>query len=103
MLFLQFILYYIRHPLLVLLKNEIPGTAVEPCQLKIKQFSSDILKFSVKHKDIPFALNFFMVPLFFLFILHAGSRRLGSNNFRNSSYIENTDGSAVSNLSFRLL
>ena len=29
-----------------------------------------------------------MVPRIFLFILHAGSRRLGSNVFRNSSYKE---------------
>ena len=29
-----------------------------------------------------------MVPRTFLFIFHAGSRRLGSNNFRNSSYKE---------------
>ena len=38
------------------------------------------------------------------FIFHADSRRLGSNNFRNSSYKEKTAGSArVSRLSFRFL
>ena len=31
-----------------------------------------------------------MVPRTFFFIFHAGSRRLGSNNFRNSSYKEKT-------------
>ena len=46
MLFLHFILY---SPFFVAtLKNEIPGAALEPCQLKVKQFSPDILKF--KHK-----------------------------------------------------
>ena len=83
---------------------EIPGVALEPCQLKIKQFSLDILKFHPKHKDNPFTLNCSMVPRTFLFIFHAGSRRLGSNNFRNSSYKEKTAGSArVSRLSFCFL
>ena len=41
-----------------------------------------------------------MVPRTFLFIFHAGSRRLGSNSFRNSRYREKTVGSApVSRLS----
>ena len=41
-----------------------------------------------------------MVPRTYLFIFDAGSRRLGSNNFRNSSYKEKTAGSArVSRLS----
>ena len=85
-------------------KNNIPGAALELCQLKIKQFSPDILKFSTKHGENPFNLNCFMVPCTFLFIFHAGSRRLGSNNFRNSSYKEKTAGSArVSRLSFRFL
>ena len=35
-----------------------------------------------------------MVPGTFLFIFHAGSHRLGSNNFRNSSYKEETAGSS---------
>ena len=35
-----------------------------------------------------------MVPRTFLFIFHAGSRRLDSNNFWNSSYKEKTAGSA---------
>ena len=64
------------------LKNEIPGAALELCQLKLKQFSPDILKFSTKHEDNPFNLNCFMVPRTCLFIFDAGSRRLGSNNFR---------------------
>ena len=46
------------------LKNEIPGAALELCQLKLKQFSPDILKFSTKHEDNPFTLNCFMVPRF---------------------------------------
>ena len=63
MLFLQFILYllsFVGTP-----KNEIRGAAMELCQLKIKQFSPDILEFGTKHKDNPFALNMetcFMVP-----------------------------------------
>ena len=102
MLCLQFILY--SSSFVVSLENEIPGAALEPCQLKSKQFSPDILKFSTKHKDNPFTLNCFMLPRTFLFIFDAGSRRLGSNNFWNSSYKEKTAGSArVSRLSFRFL
>ena len=102
MLCLQFILY--SSSFVVSLENEIPGAALEPCQLKSKQFSPDILKFSTKHKDNPFTLNCFMLPRTFLFIFDAGSRRLGSNNFQNSSYKEKTAGSArVSRLSFRFL
>ena len=102
MLFLQFILY--SSSFVGTLKNEIPGAALELCQLKLKQFSPDILKFSTKHEDNPFTLNCFMVPRTCLFIFDAGSRRLGSNNFRNSSYKEKTAGSArVSRLSFRFL
>ena len=71
-------------------KNEIPGAALELCKLKIKQFSPDILKFSTKHKDNPFTLNCYMVPCTFLFLFHAGSHRLGSNNFQNWSYKEKT-------------
>ena len=88
------------------LKNEIPGAALELCQLKLKQFSPDILKFSRKHEDNPFTLNCYMVPRTFLFIFHAGFRRLGSNSFSfwNSSYKEKRVGSArVSRLSFRFL
>ena len=102
MLFLQFVQYsssFVGTP-----KNEIPGAALELCQLKLKQFSPDILKFSTKHEDNPFTLNCFMVPRTCLFIFDAGSRRLGSNNFRNSSYKEKTTGSArVSRPSFRFL
>ena len=76
-------------------KNEIPGAALEPCQLKIKYFSPEILKFSKKHEVNPFTLNCYMVLHTFLFIFHAGSRRLGSNNFRNSSYKEKMAGSAM--------
>ena len=40
----------------------------------------------------------------FLFIFHAGSRRLGSNNFRNSNYKEKMVGSVrVSRLSLCFL
>ena len=103
MLFLQF-LYCIRHLFVGTLKNEIPGAALELCQLKLKQFSSDILKFSTKLEDNPFTLNCFMVPCACLFIFDVGSRRQGSNSFRNSSYKEKTAGSArVSRLSFRFL
>ena len=45
-----------------------------------------------------------MVSRSFLFVFHAGSRGLGSNNSRNSSYKEKTAGSArISRLSFRFL
>ena len=97
MLFLRFILY---SPFFVAtLKNEVEGAALEPCQLKIKQFSQDILKFSTKGK-----YNLLLLTVLWLFIFHADSRRMGSNNFRNSSYKEKTAGSArVSKLSFRFL
>ena len=97
MLFLRFILY---SPFFVAtLKNEVVGAALEPCQLKIKQFSQDILKFSTKGK-----YNLLLLTVLWLFIFHADSHRRGSNNFRNSSYKEKTVGSArVSKLSFRFL
>ena len=102
MFFLQFVQYsssFVGTP-----KNEIPGAALELCLVKIKQFSPDILKFSTKHEDNPIALNCYMVPRTFLFIFHAGLRRLSSKNFRNSSCKEKTTGSArVSRLSFRFL
>ena len=88
MLFLQFILY--SSSFIGTLKNEIPGAYLELYQLKIKQFTPDILKFSTKQENNPFTLNCFMVPRTFLFIFHTGSRRLGSNKFRNSSYKEKT-------------
>ena len=73
-------------------------------QLKIKQFSPKILKFSTKHEYNIFTLNWYMVPRTFLFIFHADLLRLGSNNFRNTSYKEKTTGSArVSRLSFHFL
>ena len=50
MLFLQFILDL--SSFVGTLKNEIPGAALELCQLKLKQFSPDILKFSTKHEVI---------------------------------------------------
>ena len=102
MLFLQLVQYSLSFAGTP--KNEIPGAALELFQLKLKQFCPGILKFSTKHEDNPFTLNCFMIPHTFLFIFHAGSRRLGSNNFRNSSYKEKTTGSArVSRLSFRFL
>ena len=91
-----------------LIKNEIPEVAMELWQLKIKQLSPDILKFRTKHEDNqdnPFTLNCCGLNCCsFLFTFHAGSRGLGSNNFRNSSYKEKTACSArVSRLSFRFL
>ena len=65
MLFLQFVQY--SSSFVGTLKNEIPGTALELCQLKIKQFLPDILKFRRKHEDNPFTLNCYMVPCTFLF------------------------------------
>ena len=102
MLFLQFVLY--SSSFVGTLKNEIPGAALELWQLKIEQFSPGILKFSTKHKGNPLTLNFLKVSRTFLFIFYAGSRGLGSKNFRNSSYREKTAGSArVSRLSSRFL
>ena len=102
MLFHQFVQYsssFVGTP-----KNEIPGAALELYQLKIKQFSPEIPKFSTKHEDNPFTLNYCMVPRTFLVIFHLGSRTLGSNNFRISSYKEKTIGLArVSRPSFRFL
>ena len=102
LLFVQFILCL---PSFVgTLKNEIPGTVMEPCLLKIKQFSPDILKFSTRYKDNPFTLNCSVVPCTFLCIFNASSYRLGSNIFRNWSYKEKMAGSArVSRLSFHFL
>ena len=73
----------------------------------INQLSPDILKFRTKHEDNQdnrFTLNCFVVSRSFLFTFNAGSRGLGSNDFRNSSYKEKTAGSVrVSRLSFRFL
>ena len=106
MFFLQFILYS-SSLAGNLVKNEIPEAALELCQLNINQLSPDIRKFRTELKDNqdnPFTLNCFVVSHSFLFIFNAGSRGLGSNNFRNSSYKEKTAGSArVSRLSFRFL
>ena len=58
MLFLQLVQYsssFAGTP-----KNEIPGAALELCQLKIKQVSPEIRKFSTKHKDNPFTLNYLL-------------------------------------------
>ena len=102
MLFLQFMLYSSSF-VGTLVKNEIPEAALELCQLNIKQLSPDILKFRTKHEDNqdnPFTLNCFVVSRSFLFIFHAGSRGLGSNNFRNSSYKEKTAGSARVSVSY---
>ena len=102
MLFLQFMLH--SSSFVGTLKNEIPEAALELCQLKIKQLSLDILKFRTKQEGNPFTLNCSVVPLSFLFIFHADSRGLGSNNTRNSSYKQKTAGLArVSRLSFRFL
>ena len=79
MLFLQFVQYL--SSFVGNLKNEIPGAALELRQLKIKQFSPGIPKFSTKHKENTFTLNCFMVPCNVLFTFHADSHRLGSNNF----------------------
>ena len=102
MLFLQFTLYL--SSLFRALKNEIPGAALKLCQLQNKQFSPGILKFRAKHEYNPFTLNCSIVPRTFWFIFHAGSCRLGSKNFRNSSYKEKMAGLArVSRQSFRFL
>ena len=92
MFFLQFMFY--SSSFVGALKNEIPQAALELCQLKIKQLSPDILKFRTKHEDNLFTFNCSVVSRSFLFVFYAGSRRLGSNNSRNSSYKEKTGGSA---------
>ena len=81
-------------------KSDIPGAALELCQLKTKQFSPEILKLSTKHKDNPFTLNCFLVHCTFLFIFHAGSREI----FGSQVIKKKPAGSAcVSRLSFCLL
>ena len=50
MLFLQFLYCSYPSSFVGTPKNEIPGAALELCQLKIKQFSPDILKFSTKRE-----------------------------------------------------
>ena len=93
MLFLQFVQYsssFVGTP-----KNEIPGAALELCQLKIKQFSPGILKFSTKHEDNPFTLNclYFMYDRVDWFLIIFGTQ-----------VIKKTACSAhVSRLSFRFL
>ena len=92
-----FILCFVGTP-----KKAIPGAALELCQLKIKQVSPEILKFSTKHKDNSFTLKYSRVTR--TFCLYFMQARLGSNNFRNSSYKEKTAGTAlVSRLSSRFL
>ena len=102
MLFLQFVMY--SSSFVGTLKNQIVGADLKLCQLTMEHFSPGILIFSTKHEDNSFTLNCSMVPRTFLFIFHAGSRGLGSKNFRNSSYKEKTVGSArASRLPFRFL
>ena len=91
-LFLQFILY--SSSFVGTLKNEIQEAALELCKLKFKRLSPDILKFRTKHEDNPFTLNCSEVPRSSLFVFHAASRGLGSNNSRNPSYQEKTTCSA---------
>ena len=82
MLFLQFVQYLLFFA--GTLQNQIPGAAMELCQLKVKQFSPDILKFSTKHEQNLFTLKCFMVPRTFLLIFHAGACR--SNDYLSVSY-----------------
>ena len=49
------------------LKSEIQETALELCQLKIKQLSPDILKFRTRHEHNPF--NCSVVSRSFLFVI----------------------------------
>ena len=80
MLFLQFILY--SSSFVSTLKIQTTGAALDISQLRIK------------HN--PFTLPCSLVPRSFLFIFYAGSCRLGSNTFRNSSYKEKTGGFKLS-------
>ena len=80
MLFLQFVQYSLSFAGTP--KNEIPGAALELCQLKIKQFSPEILKFSTKHEDNPFNLNCYMVPCTFFVYISEGT--LGKTLSRRS-------------------
>ena len=91
MLFLQFVQYSIRHPLLLLQKmsaRSCPGT------MPVKNWAVLTRHSQIQHEDNAFTLNCYMVPRTFLLIFHAGSRRLRSNNYRNSSYKEKSAGSA---------
>ena len=69
-LFLQCVLY--SSSFVGTLKYEIPGDALQLCQLKIEHFSPGILKFNTKHEDNPFTLNCVAVPaLFCLYFVQA--------------------------------
>ena len=48
-----------------------PGAALELCQLKRKQLSPDILKFSTNHESNPFTFNYSMVPRTCLYLIQA--------------------------------
>ena len=73
MLFLHFLLYSSSY--VGTIKNETLEATLELCQLKIKQFSPDkiqIFKFSTKHEDNLFTLNFSMIPhALFLYSMQA--------------------------------
>ena len=70
MLFLQFVLY--SSSFVDTLKNEITGAALELWQLKIKQFSSEILKFITKQKNKPFTWTIlWFLELFCLYFMQA--------------------------------
>ena len=70
MLFLQFVQYsssFVGTP-----KNEIPGAALELCQLKLKQFSPEIFKFSTKHEVILlFSTFLWFLALVCLYLMQA--------------------------------
>ena len=68
MLFLQFVLCLSSFA--GTLKSEIPGAALKLCQVMPGYVSPDILKFSTKHKDNYFTLNYFLVP-FCLYFMEA--------------------------------
>ena len=80
---------------------EIPGAALEPCQLKIKQFSLGILKFNPKHKDNPFTLNCSMVPR--TFCLYFMQARVGWVLIIFGTQEKMAGSVRVSRLSFRFL
>ena len=54
------------------LRNEIPGAALELCQLKLKQLSPEIFKFSAKHEVILlFSTFLWFLALVCLYLMQA--------------------------------
>ena len=77
-----------------------------PGTIAVKDWATVTRNSQIWHVACSWSFDFNLLKLHVLFMLifHAGLRGVGSKNFQNSSYKENTAGwSRVSRLSFRLL